>query len=162
MKYRVEIFGEKPIEIDDGALDALDLVAYADEQIYHVLYNGKSHCIRILNVDIRQKRLTIEWKGLKWNIHLRDEIDLLAEKLHRSKRTVQRVSEVKAPMPGVIVDCAVAPGDGVRKGDTLFVIEAMKMENIIRAPRDAVVEEVCVRQGDKVEKDALLLRFHTP
>ena len=161
MKYQVHILGEKPIDIDERTIDSLDVVSNADQQLYHVLFNGKSHRIHVLKIDVPQKTLCIEWNGLKWEIRLRDEIDLLAEKLSRSRHTMQSIAEVKAPMPGVILNCAVTPGDGVRKGDTLFVIEAMKMENIIRAPIDAVVDEVCVQAGDKVDKDAVLLRFHT-
>ncbi len=161
MKYQVHILGEDPIDIDDRSLDAIDIVSNADQQFYHVLFNGKSHFIRVLKIDIPQKTVYIEWNGLKWVIRLRDEIDLLAEKLSRSTHTTQNVTEVKAPMPGVILNCSVGPGDGVSKGDALFIIEAMKMENIIRAPMDAVVEEVYVQAGDKVDKGALLLRFHT-
>lgn len=62
-----------------------------------------------------------------------------------------------APMPGMIVDCLVAPGDTVRAGDVVVVLEAMKMENGLEAPADGVVSEVYFKKGDSVPKDAVLL-----
>ena len=64
---------------------------------------------------------------------------------------------VKCPMPGTIVSVAVSVGQKVSKGDILVVLEAMKMENEIMAPRDAVVEAVSVNKGDSVESGTVLV-----
>jgi biotin carboxyl carrier protein len=68
-------------------------------------------------------------------------------------------SEVHAPMPGVILSVEVQPGDHVQRGDTLFVLEAMKMKNPIRSPREGVVDGVFVHEGQSVNYDDLLLRY---
>jgi len=67
--------------------------------------------------------------------------------------------EVRAPMPGVIMEVSVSPGAGVQRGDQLFVLEAMKMKNPIRSPREGVVAEVFVHEGQNVNYDDLLLRY---
>lgn len=64
---------------------------------------------------------------------------------------------VKAPMPGSIVDVHVQPGASVKKGDVLFVLEAMKMESEITAPRDAVVSQIMVAKGASVSTGDILL-----
>jgi len=64
--------------------------------------------------------------------------------------------EVKAPMPGTILDVKVAAGQAVKKGDVLVILEAMKMENEILAPNDGKVASVNVRKNDSVEAQALL------
>jgi biotin carboxyl carrier protein len=64
-----------------------------------------------------------------------------------------------APMPGAIASIEAAPGARVRRGDVLLVLEAMKMMNPIRAPRDAVVGEVLVRAGQTVAYGDPLLRL---
>lgn len=66
---------------------------------------------------------------------------------------------VAAPMPGVILRLAVAPGAQVRRGQDLAVLEAMKMENLIRAPRDGTIAEVCVAAGQQVAHGQPLLRY---
>lgn len=66
-------------------------------------------------------------------------------------------SEIKAPMAGTILSVNVSPGQNVTQGDTLIVLEAMKMENEIVAPTDGVVGEVFVNSSDRVESDQVLL-----
>ncbi len=63
---------------------------------------------------------------------------------------------VKAPMPGNILSVNVQPGASVKKGDVLFILEAMKMENEIMAPRDGVVASVDTQKGSSVETGAVL------
>lgn len=65
-------------------------------------------------------------------------------------------AQVKAPMPGTILDVKVQAGQAVKKGDVLIILEAMKMENEICAPSDGKVTGVNVRKGDSVETQALL------
>ena len=67
---------------------------------------------------------------------------------------------VKAPMPGNIMKVNVKPGDAVKKGDVLVVLEAMKMENDVCAPADGVVASVEVTQGATVETDATLVTLN--
>ncbi|WP_097027265.1 biotin/lipoyl-containing protein [Clostridium peptidivorans] len=67
------------------------------------------------------------------------------------------ISELlKAPMPGTIIDIKVNPGDNVKKGDTLFILEAMKMENEIAAPRDGIIKEIQVTKGTSVNTSDVL------
>ena len=63
---------------------------------------------------------------------------------------------IKSPMPGNILDVRVAPGDAVKSGQVLMILEAMKMENEIMCPRDAKVVSVAVKKGDTVEPDSVL------
>ena len=65
--------------------------------------------------------------------------------------------KILAPLPGVVLSVEVAPGDSARAGDTLLVLEAMKMENVIQADSDCVVQAVHVAKGDKVEASQLLM-----
>ena len=66
---------------------------------------------------------------------------------------------LKAPMPGLILECKVAVGDSVKKGDPLVIIEAMKMENVIKAAGDATIKKISVTNGKSVEKGDLILEF---
>ncbi len=66
---------------------------------------------------------------------------------------------VRCPMPGLVVSLAVTEGQEVKAGETLAVIEAMKMENILRAERDGVIKTIRVKQGDSVAVDAVIMEF---
>jgi propionyl-CoA carboxylase alpha chain len=66
---------------------------------------------------------------------------------------------VRCPMPGLVVSLAVAEGQEVKAGETLAVVEAMKMENILRAERDGTIKTVRVKKGDSVAVDAVLMEF---
>ena len=67
---------------------------------------------------------------------------------------------IKAPMPGTILNILVKPGQKVAKGDTLLILEAMKMENEIVSPRDAVVDGVSVNKGESVDSGTPLVSLH--
>jgi pyruvate carboxylase subunit B len=70
-----------------------------------------------------------------------------------------RPGEITAPLAGVVVDVRVAVGDQIRAGDTLLVIEAMKMQNEIQAPQDGVVTAIHCEQGGRAEQGALVLEY---
>jgi biotin carboxyl carrier protein len=71
----------------------------------------------------------------------------------------KKLKNLKAPMPGLVVKIAAKPGDTIPKGGALLVLEAMKMENIIKSPDDVVVKSILVNQGDAVEKNEVLVNF---
>lgn len=66
---------------------------------------------------------------------------------------------VRAPLPGLILSILVKPGDTVAKGQELFVIEAMKMKNVVRSHRDGVIAELAASPGETVSHNAVVLTF---
>ena len=75
-----------------------------------------------------------------------------------NKTAVNKANAVKAPLPGVITDILVAEGDEVKVGDTVIVLEAMKMANNLAAEKDGKVTAICVKVGESVmEDDALVV-----
>lgn len=70
---------------------------------------------------------------------------------------VAGAESIDAPMPGTILDIKVKAGDSVKKNDVLMILEAMKMENEIVAPRDGVIAAVCVSKGEAVNSGSALI-----
>jgi len=66
---------------------------------------------------------------------------------------------VRCPMPGLVVSITVGEGQEVKAGETLAVVEAMKMENILRAERDGTIKKIRVKKGDSVAVDAVIMEF---
>lgn len=125
--------------------------------VYHVIYNDASYNIEVISLDRITKTAEIKVNGNIYRISAKDQFDMLLDQLGMSGQNVSKVSEIKAPMPGLVLKVFVAEGDLVKKGDNLFILEAMKMENIIKAPADVAISAIKIKAGDKVEKGQILM-----
>jgi biotin carboxyl carrier protein len=126
---------------------------------FHILLNNESYRAEVVEIDAAVKRVIIKVNGKHYPVVLKDKFDLLLEKMGMNASAGARVNHVRAPMPGLIIQLKVKDGDEVKAGDTLLILEAMKMENIIKAPGDATVKSVKVRMGEGVEKNQILIEF---
>lgn len=127
--------------------------------LYHVILNNKSFNAEVVEVDRNAKAVVLLIEKRKFTIQVQDDFDLLLSKMGMDKKAGDIVSEIKSPMPGLVLDVKVNIGDTVEKGQALMVLEAMKMENVIAAPNDGVVASVEVKKQDKVDKNQILIRF---
>ena len=105
------------------------------------------------------KQVNFRLKGQKTHTEIKDHFDLLLEKLGMDQLMTAVKTDLKAPMPGLVLDIAVTPCQEIKKGDILLVLEAMKMENAIKASADGVVKEIFVSKQQVVEKNAPLISF---
>ena len=87
------------------------------------------------------------------------EREAAAARLMPAKVAADASGKVLCPMPGLVVDIAVAPGQEVKAGETLAVVEAMKMENVLRAERDGVIKAIFAEKGDSLAVDAVIMEF---
>ncbi|SHN17393.1 biotin/lipoyl-containing protein [Mucilaginibacter sp. OK098] len=126
---------------------------------FHVINNLQSYNAEVVNFNIAEKTAEIKVNNNTYTVTAKDQFDILLDKLGLSSLNAAKVSEVKAPMPGMVLKVFVTEGMEIKKGDNLFVLEAMKMENIIKAAADVVVKTVKIKPGDKVEKGQVLLMF---
>lgn len=94
-----------------------------------------------------------------YEVELENELDLLIEEMGLSKEILSVQTDVLAPMPGLIADILVKPGDLVSAGDGLLVLEAMKMENKLTASRDGIIKSISVKKSDTVDKGTKLIEF---
>jgi biotin carboxyl carrier protein len=125
----------------------------------HVINNLQSYNVEVVNFDTAAKTAEIKVNNNTYNVTAKDQFDILLDKLGLSSLNAAKVSEIKAPMPGMVLKVFVNEGMEIKKGDNLFVLEAMKMENIIKSPADVTVKNVKIKPGDKVEKGQVLMMF---
>jgi biotin carboxyl carrier protein len=135
-----------------------DLKWIGDRKI-HLIQGSRSLEAELLAVDLETKTIQIRLGHKTTTILLKDRFDLLLEKMGMNASGSGSLKEIKAPMPGLILDLKVAPGDIVKKGDVVLILEAMKMENSIKSPGDGVVKEVKVSLKQSVEKNQVLIQF---
>lgn len=155
-KFEIEVNGNEFIV--NGETVALDVSRIADGY-FHILLNNHSYRVEVVEADANGKRCTVKVNGRHYPVVLKDRFDTLLEKMGMNTNSGSRVNHVRAPMPGLIIDLKVKSGDEVKAGDTLLILEAMKMENIIKAPGDATVKSVKVNMGEGVEKNQVLIEF---
>ncbi|HEU5323297.1 MAG TPA: biotin/lipoyl-containing protein [Methylomirabilota bacterium] len=131
----------------DGTRHVLDVEAVAPGVF--VLRDGTRretfHCVR------DGGRIHLFWRGATYVL---DEVS-------ESERAAQRhaAHALEAPMPGRVIAIKVQPGQAVSHGDEILVVEAMKMENAIRAPRDGVVKSIPAKVGDMVGPGTVLVEM---
>jgi len=157
-KYAVTVNDQNTIEIEKEQISNLDMIRQADGS-YHLLYKNESYQIKILEQNPGKKQLKLLVNGTAYHLKIADEYDQLVRQLGLEVVTTQKVNEIKAPMPGLVLEVNVEAGQTIAKGDPLLILEAMKMENVIKSAGDGVVEEILVEKGAAVEKGALLIKL---
>ncbi len=154
--YSVEK-ADNMIEINGKSLD-WDLQWISDRKI-HLIRNHQSFEAELISFDTESKTIEIRLNNKTATLQLKDRFDLLLEKMGMNNTTTGIIKDIKAPMPGLILELKVKPGDEVKKGDVVLILEAMKMENIIKAPGDGLVKAVKVNLKQNVEKNQVLIQF---
>ncbi|HEX8424848.1 acetyl-CoA carboxylase biotin carboxyl carrier protein subunit [Hymenobacter sp.] len=126
---------------------------------FHILHENRSVAAEVIQADYSTKTFQFKLNGQLVDLQVKDRFDLLLDKLGLSAAIANKINELKAPMPGLIVAVRVETGQVVQKGDPLLVLEAMKMENILKAPGDGVISAIKVGVRDNVTKGQVLIQF---
>ncbi len=142
----------------DGQIIQPD-IQQLNEQLYHVIYENRSFSIFIHKVDREAKVVDLSINGKRATVKIRSRIDQLLKQLGMEGAMTKKLDKLKAPMPGLIHSLKVEEGTEVKKGDPLLILEAMKMENVIKSPGDGVIKSIHVQAKESVEKNELLISF---
>lgn len=145
-------------ELDANDIETLDLIKEGNDT-FHCIVNNQNFVIQMLAKDFVNKILTLKINGNIHQISIKDQFDLLIDKMGLMSSKTVDVKEIHAPMPGLVLNLQVGLSQNVIKGDTLLVLEAMKMENIIKSPVDGIVKAIYVTSGEPVDKGQLLIEF---
>lgn len=126
---------------------------------FNLVKNNRSSNVTIAKADPTCKRLTIAIEGELYHVEISDELDQMLEKMGFGAASGKQVKEIKAPMPGLVLEIAVSNGQQVKNGDKLLILEAMKMENSIMIHADATIKKITVAAGQAVEKGQVLVEL---
>jgi propionyl-CoA carboxylase alpha chain len=168
-RRRAVVVGDAEIALEIGR---------RNEHIEVVLAGGRSHLLesawrpgqpvwsgtfdgRALSVQVRPivNGFRLMHRGVEADVFVYTEREAAAARLMPAKKTAAAGKALRAPMPGLVASIAVTVGQEVKAGEPLAVIEAMKMENVLRAERDGVVKAIRVKPGDNLPVDAVIMEF---
>ncbi len=142
----------------DGKKTHFDLMDEKNGR-FHVIKDGKTYQIEILRQPGEEKTFKIQVNGNAYELSVKDKMDDLLHELGMDTLKSKKQSEIKAPMPGLVLKVLVGEGAEVKKGDSLIILEAMKMENILKSPVNAFIRKISVNKGMAVEKNQVLMDF---
>lgn len=125
---------------------------------FNLIVDGKSINLEVLDQNSNGTH-SFKVNGKKVNAELRTALDELLNKMGMNKSELASVKELKAPMPGLILEIMIQEGTSIKKGDPILILEAMKMENVIKSPIDGVVKKLNVKEKDSVAKNQVLIEF---
>lgn len=145
-------------EFTEDQIKALDTQSTNHNQL-HILEDQKSSSAIIVETDFLNKTYSIKINANTYKVQISNDLDVLIKEMGLSLAASALVNDIKAPMPGLILDVNVEEGQEIKEGDQLLVLEAMKMENAITAPRDAVIKSIKIDKGNTVTKSQLLIEM---
>ncbi|MBT8319311.1 MAG: acetyl-CoA carboxylase biotin carboxyl carrier protein subunit [Gramella sp.] len=157
-KYKVKVNNTLEFEFSEEEINSLD-TQKTSENHYHLLKDNRSYKAEIFKPDFLNRNYQIKINSNIYSVKINNDLDRLIDEMGLSLGSSQQINDIKAPMPGLILEVNVKEGDEVKEGDYLLVLEAMKMENTLTAPRDGVVKSVTVKKRDTVEKNQLLIEM---
>ncbi|MFH5831243.1 acetyl-CoA carboxylase biotin carboxyl carrier protein subunit [Halalkalibaculum sp. DA384] len=141
------------------AVDEREYTYSFEQQNGRYLLRVGTKLYKIDNVELDHHTVEFTLDGQWCRVVVRDEQDLLLDRLGFKTAAEIGKGQLNAPMPGKILELLAAEGDEVELGDPVAILEAMKMENELKAPVNGIVTSVAVNAGDSVEKNALILEI---
>lgn len=142
----------------NGQFYSLD-IEKLDQNSWHIIKDNASYYVQWIERNEESKTFTLKVNGTLMTLEAKNDFDLLLDKMGMANLGGAKASKLKAPMPGKVLEVMVAPGQEVAKGEGLVILEAMKMENVLKAEEGGIVKSVNVSVGDAVEKNNVLIDF---
>lgn len=156
--FKVSVNNSEYTDVNENDINTLDCIELPN-QSYHVLENSKSYHVSFKSKNINTRTYQVVVNGRDYKVTIQNNLDQLITSLGFQMGSTKHINQIKAPMPGLILDIQVKPGDTVNEDDPLLILEAMKMENSIVSPSSGKVKNISVSKGDTVTKNQLLIEF---
>jgi biotin carboxyl carrier protein len=154
MENRVWNIDEKETKSSSGSV-----VKWDDERFFTLTFNGKEFFGEILEEKSEDHKLKIKINHRVFEVKKKGELDELIAALGLDVPKVRKLKELQAPMPGRIVNIAVTVGQVLEVGDEILSLEAMKMENVLKAEGVGTVKAINIATNDVVDKGSVLIEF---
>lgn len=155
-EYNVEIVDERHVRVGERLLN-VDFETVSGQPVFSLILDGKSYEAFVYQGDADWEVLL---RGRQYQVSVEDEREKRLKAAAGGSVAETGEFHLKAPMPGLVVAIPVSEGQEVKKGQTLLILESMKMQNELKAPRDGVVGKIRVQPRESVEQKQTLLSVH--
>ena len=149
---------EFEIPVDESLLQQADLVRTSASS-FHLICKNRSVNAHLLEADFSGKKLKLEVEGETFVIEIKDQLDQMLDSMGFNTASTKHIKDVKAPMPGLVLEVSVTEGQEVKEGERLLILSAMKMENSILLHADGVIKKIHVTAGQAVDKGQVLVEL---
>lgn len=144
-------------KIEHNSKELSPKIEISDDGFTFVSVNGVRYPVEIMSKHQNEYELLVN--GVSYNFSIETPFSLQRKKMLTSQASESTTIRLKAPMPGKILEVMVKTGDSVKAGDTLLILEAMKMQNAILASTKGIIKKVLVKEGDATSKSDLLIEL---
>jgi biotin carboxyl carrier protein len=152
-QFVVEIIDEKHVSVD-GKVYEIDFESVSGQPVYSLIVDGRSHESYIYQGDDNWQVLM---RGRLYPVQVEDEREKRLRAAAGGGIAETGEYHLRAPMPGLVVAIPVSEGQPVKRGEVILILESMKMQNELKAPRDGTIGRLRVRPGETVEQKQTLL-----
>jgi biotin carboxyl carrier protein len=156
--YKIKVNSSHSFDISKERMETLDAIKTASNN-YHILQDHTTINASVIDSDFSRKSYAIKVNNNVYDVVINDDLDQQIEALGFEIGVSKQVNDIKAPMPGLILEITVNEAQEVKENDPLVILEAMKMENVINSPRDGIIKSISVKKGETVDKNSLLITF---
>lgn len=136
-----------------------DMLTWEDHRFFTLTHNDKTFHGEVVKEDLENNSLTLKINHRVFVVKKNHELDGLIAEMGMDKPKIQQLKELVAPMPGRIVTIAVEVGQVLEIGDEILSLEAMKMENVLKAEGVGTVASILISTDQIVEKGSVLIEF---
>lgn len=147
------------IDGEDRVVANSAVIKWDDHKFFSIEHHGKVFHGEVVDDNTEGNLLTLKINHRVFQVSKKGELDDLIKELGLDKPKIKQLKELEAPMPGRIVNIAVEIGQELNVGDEILSLEAMKMENVLKAEGIGKVKRICFTNDDVVDKGAVLIEF---
>jgi len=155
---KVKVNDSHEFEFKSSDIEKLDLLKRSETK-FHVLEKNKSFAVKLEKSNFNHREYVVRVNSNRYTVKISNDTDLLIKQMGFTFGSSIKANSVKAPMPGIILSINVKENQEVKEGETLLILEAMKMENAIIAPKDGIIKSILIKSGETVDKGELMIEM---
>ena len=127
--------------------------------LFHIIFNNKSYVLKLISSNKDSNNYYVSINNKIFNVEISDSKNKFSKIIGLKLSDDNKKLDITSPMPGLVIDVLVNVNETVEKNQSLIILEAMKMENVIKSPVQAKIKSIMVKKGDNVNKNEVLISF---